>query len=116
MELTVKQYGESATAVASLAGEVDLHSALALRGQLEALLFAQNSTIPKIILDLDGVGFLDSTGLGALVATRAAARDRNGALELVCTQQRILKLFTITGLDEVFRVHRSVDDALIITG
>ena len=58
------------------------------------------------------VGFLDSTGLGALVAARTTAAEKGAALPLVCTHQRILKLFTITGLDGVFRIHDSVDGAL----
>ena len=57
-------------------------------------------------------GFLDSTGLGALVAARTTASEHGASLPLVCTHQRILKLFTITGLDGVFRIHPTVDDAL----
>jgi anti-sigma B factor antagonist len=64
------------------------------------------------VVDLTDVGFLDSTGLGALVAARTTASEHGASLPLVCTHQRILKLFTITGLDGVFRIHSSVSEAL----
>jgi len=111
MELKVLQPagGAAAAHVATVSGEVDLHSAPDLRAQLGELL---TSTSPSLVLDLNEVGFLDSTGLGALVAARTSAGERGGQLALVCTQQRILKLFTITGLNSVFTIHPSVDDAL----
>jgi anti-sigma B factor antagonist len=111
MELKVHQPagGAAAANVATVSGEVDLHSAPGLRDQLGDLLAGAN---PSLILDLNEVGFLDSTGLGALVAARASATEHGGQLALVCTQPRILKLFTITGLNSVFKIHSSVDDAL----
>ena len=55
---------------------------------------------------------LDSTGLGALVEARSATTKAGGALPLVCNSERILKLFTITGLDGVFAIHPTVDEAV----
>jgi anti-sigma B factor antagonist len=101
--------GRAPVNVVALTGEVDLHSAPKLRDELDGLLTGE---APVLVLDLDEVGFLDSTGLGALVAARGAALDRGGAFELVCTRPRIAKLFTITGLDSVFRLHSSVDEAI----
>ena len=85
-----------------------MYSAPALRDRLTGLL----ETGPSVVVDLTDVSFLDSTGLGALVAARTAAAGQGGTLPLVCTQRRILKLFTITGLDGVFAIHDSVADAL----
>jgi anti-sigma B factor antagonist len=61
-----------------------------------------------VVVDLTDVEFIDSTGLGALVGARTAAADQGGTVALVCTQPRILKLFTITGLDSVFEIYSSV--------
>ena len=47
-----------------------------------------------------------------LVAGLNRAREVGGSLSLVCPQERVLKLFRITGLDEVFTVHSTVDEAL----
>ena len=69
----------------------------------------------QLVIDLGGVEFLDSTGLGVLVAGLNRAREVGGSLSLVCPQERVLKLFRITGLDEVFTVHSTVDEALAST-
>lgn len=109
MELTISEQIEAGRTVISVSGEVDLHSAPQLRDRLTAALDAHGAAV---VLDLSEVGFLDSTGLGVLVAARARANECGGAIPLVCTQDRILKLFTITGLDNVFDVHSTVKDAL----
>ena len=65
-----------------------------------------------IIVDLEGVDFLDSTGLGVLVGGLKRLRSHEGDLALVCTQSRILKVFEITGLTKVFSIYDSVDAAV----
>ena len=108
MELSVSHSGAGATPVVAVSGEVDVYAAPALRDGLTDLLQDGGS----VVVDLTEVGFLDSTGLGALVAARTTASGQGGTLPLVCTQQRILKLFTITGLDGVFTIHETVEAAL----
>jgi anti-sigma B factor antagonist len=66
----------------------------------------------QLVVNLDKVGFLDSTGLGVLVGGLKRVRARDGSLDLVCTQQRILKIFRITGLTEVFGIYQTVDQAI----
>ncbi|MGH8862708.1 MAG: STAS domain-containing protein [Jatrophihabitantaceae bacterium] len=108
MELSVTRPGAGDVPVVGVNGEVDVYAAPALRDGLTELL--QNGT--SVVVDLTRVGFLDSTGLGALVAARTTAAERGASLPLVCTHRRILKLFTITGLDDVFAIHDTVDDAI----
>lgn len=108
MELSVSRQGTDDVPVVAVSGEVDVYAAPALRDGLTELLQDGSS----VVVDLTEVGFLDSTGLGALVAARTAAAEKGALLPLVCTHQRILKLFTITGLDGVFRIYPSVDQAL----
>lgn len=112
MELSVTRQGPAEVPVVAVSGEVDVYAAPALKDGLSELLQDGSS----VVVDLTEVGFLDSTGLGALVAARTTASEHGAALPLVCTHQRILKLFTITGLDGVFRIHDSVDDALAGVG
>jgi len=64
---------------------------------------------------LDKVGFLDSTGLGVLVGGLRRVRTHDGSLDLVCTRERILKIFKITGLTKVFGIHETVDQAIAAT-
>ena len=61
---------------------------------------------------MERVDFLDSTGLGVLVGGLKRVRAHDGTLRLVCTQERILKIFRITGLTKVFPIHASVDEAV----
>ena len=63
----------------------------------------------QLIVNLDKVGFLDSTGLGVLVGGLKRVRPHDGSLDLVCTQERILKIFKITGLTKVFGIYQTVD-------
>jgi anti-sigma B factor antagonist len=92
-----------------VSGEVDVYSAPSLKESIMDLLDSGANTV---VVDLTGVAFLDSTGLGALVEARTATAGAGGALPLVCNQERIIKLFTITGLDEVFAIHSTVDEAV----
>ena len=108
VELSVTKQGTNDVPVVAVNGEVDVYAAPALRDGLTELLHNGSS----VVVDLSEVGFLDSTGLGALVAARTAAAERGAVLPLVCTHQRILKLFTITGLDGVFKIYDTVDAAL----
>jgi anti-sigma B factor antagonist len=71
---------------------------------------AEGST--RIVVDLDGVDFLDSTGLGVLVGALKRVRSNDGELSLVCTQPRIRKVFEVTGLTKVFALYDSVDEAV----
>lgn len=113
MELSVSRRSVGGVPVVSVSGEVDVYSAPALKENLAEL---QSSGANSIVVDLSDVAFLDSTGLGALVEARAATTEAGGALPLVCNHERILKLFTITGLDGVFSIHATVDDAVASLG
>ena len=65
-----------------------------------------------IIVDMQNVEFLDSTGLGVLVGGLKKVRAHEGSLDLVCNQDRLLKIFRITGLAKVFVIHESAEAAL----
>jgi anti-sigma B factor antagonist len=98
--------------VVEVAGEIDVYTAPRLREQLVELV---NGGSYHLVIDLEGVEFLDSTGLGVLVGGLKRVRAHDGSLRLVCTQERILKIFRITGLTKVFSIHDSVDAAVAAT-
>ncbi len=91
--------------VLEVGGEVDVYSAPSLRERLAALL---SPASPSLVVDLSRIAFIDSTGLGVLVAAQNKAAELGGAVSLVCPQERVLKLFRITGLDAVFAIHPTV--------
>lgn len=109
MELSLDSKIVSGRTVLAVTGEVDVYSAPTLRDRLADLIVSGDHTV---IVDLSGVGFLDSTGLGTLVAALRQAGELGGALPLVCADDRILRLFAITGLDSVFTIHASLDEAV----
>ena len=93
----------------TVSGEVDVYTAPQLRSALEERIAAGQTAL---IVDLEDVGFLDSTGLGVLVGRLKAVKKVDGWLRVVCTNERILRLFGITGLDQVLPIHDTVDAAL----
>jgi anti-sigma B factor antagonist len=104
--LKVEERGD--VAVLAVSGEVDVATVPRLREQLHGLVA---SGTPRIVVDLDAVDFLDSTGLGVLVGALKRVRSNGGELALVCTSPRIRKVFEVTGLTKVFALFDTVDEA-----
>ena len=109
MELGLDVTERNGKAILAVNGEVDVYTAPRLRERLVDLVSQGKH---QVIVDLEGVDFLDSTGLGVLVGGLKRLRSHDGDLSLVCTQHRILKVFEITGLTKVFAIHDSVDAAV----
>lgn len=110
MKLSVSMTERDDVVIVTVAGEVDVYTAPQLRSALEERLAAGQN---KIVVDLQGVAFIDSTGLGVLVGQLKALRKVDGSLRIVCSDERILRLLAITGLDQILPLHDSVDDALV---
>ena len=100
---------EAGYTVLAISGEFDLYGAPGLRSRIGDLF---DSGHRRLIVDLSGVEFIDSTGLSVLVASQNRVREIGGVLTLVCLQEWLLKLFRMTGLDQVFTFCPTVDRAL----
>jgi len=109
VDLTLATRDEGDRTVVEVGGEIDVYTAPKLREQLVDLV---NAGRYHIVVDMEGVEFLDSTGLGVLVGGLKRVRAHDGSLRLVCTQERILKIFRITGLTKVFPIHDTVAEAV----
>ena len=96
-------------AILAVRGEVDVYTAPRFRERLIELVSQGHH---RILVDLEGVDFLDSTGLGVLVGGLKRVKDKEGTMKLVANQDRILKIFDITGLSKVFPMYGSLDEAL----
>ena len=66
----------------------------------------------KVVVDLSAVGFMDSSGLGALIAGLKRARQDGGDLRLAGVTQQVSTVLALTNLDRVLRAHPSVQEAL----
>ncbi len=109
MDLTLATREEDGRAIVAVGGEIDVYTAPKLRDQITELVSGGSY---NIVIDLEAVEFLDSTGLGVLVGGLKKVRAHDGSLELVCSQERLLKIFRITGLAKVFVIHDSVDPSV----
>jgi anti-sigma B factor antagonist len=109
MELGLAVHDRDGWAVLTVSGEIDIATAPSLRERLHALLAEDKR---QIVIDLEDVGFLDSTALGVLVGVLKRARSEDGEVRIVCTQPRVRKVFEITRLDSAFDLFDSVDEAV----
>ena len=109
MDLDLNVRKEDDQSVLEVAGEIDVYTAPKLREQLIELV---SDGSYHIVVDLEKVDFLDSTGLGVLVGGLKRVRNHDGSLQLVCTQEKILKIFRITGLTKVFPIYPTLQEAL----
>ncbi len=109
MELTLDSRTDGPFQIIEVGGEIDVYTAPRLR---EAIVASIDAGHTRLVIDVEKVEFLDSTGLGVLVGALKKVRADGGTLDIVCTQERILKIFDITGLDKVFGLHKSVAHAI----
>ena len=109
MDLTLATSEVDGKTIVAVGGEIDVYTAPKLRDKITELVA---DGVYNIVIDMEAVEFLDSTGLGVLVGGLKKVRAHDGSLELVCTQDRLLKIFRITGLAKVFVIHDSSDGAL----
>jgi anti-sigma B factor antagonist len=97
-------------AVLIVGGELDYEVSPQLRARLVNAIKAGRR---RLVLDLSDVTFIDSTAIGVLAGTLHRLDNAGGgSLAIVCTHEKVLQIFEITGLDSVITVHRSRDEAV----
>ena len=101
------------THVIELGGEVDLYTAPEFKERMVQVIEAGKK---QVVVDLSKATFIDSTTLGVLVGGVKRLRPAGGSLVIVCSDQNICKIFEITGLDRVFPIHGSREEALQAIG
>ena len=109
MDLKLGHYSKDGIEVVDVEGEIDIYTAPRLR---ELLIDLAGKKSYQLVINLDKVGFLDSTGLGVLVGGLNRCGRTTARWTWFCTQERILKIFRITGLTKVLGIHQSVDQAI----
>ncbi len=94
--------------ILSVQGEVDLYTAPRLKERLTDLIGSGHT---RVAVELPGVEFMDSTGLGVLIGALKRCKEAGGTLALIGPREPVVKVLAITGLDKVFPIHGSVEDA-----
>jgi anti-sigma B factor antagonist len=101
VELKVTTWSQGDHTVLSVAGEIDLYTAPRLQSELTAALGLSPA---RLIVDMSGVDFCDSTGINILLAAHRSARERGGELQLAGPGTATRRVLQVTGLESVFTV------------
>ena len=102
---------DARTSVIAVEGELDLATASSLKGML---LSALHAGADRLIVDLSLATFMDSTALGVLVGV-SRRLDADARLAIVCARPNVLKIFELAGLDGMFAIFPTLDEALAHT-
>jgi anti-sigma B factor antagonist len=105
IDLLLDSRTEGSWAVLSVKGDVDIYTAPRLR---ERIIQLADDGMRHMVVDLQGVEFMDSTGLSVLVAGLKRLKENDGVLALVVTREPVLRILSITGLDRVFPIYDEV--------
>ncbi|HEV8565210.1 MAG TPA: STAS domain-containing protein [Actinomycetota bacterium] len=109
IDLAIETLTEEQRTILRVTGELDLFTAPRLR---EAVVEATEAGVTNVIVNLDGVSFIDSSGLGVLVACLKRLRERDGSFAVVAGETSSLhKLLALTGLDGFLPTFTSLEAA-----
>lgn len=108
MDLLLSVRSGRGCTVLEVHGELDMATSPQLRDGLQQLVDAGDR---QVVVDLAGVGFMDSSALGALVLIFKAMREVGGRLSLAAVQPTVRSVLTVTSVDQVIHVYDSVPAA-----
>lgn len=109
MDVVINKNTSGDAYIIEVDGELDMYTAPRLK---DALTEGIAEGHKQLVVDLTRVGFLDSTTLGILVGGLRQLRSEAGELHLVVDHPHLAKMFRITGFDGVFRIHRTLEEAV----
>ncbi len=108
LKVTPRRVDDNTQAL-DLEGEVDVYTAPLLR---QEIMDQVDSGVKTLLVDLNKVEYLDSTGLGILIGGVKRLKEQGGSLRLIGPSARITRIFEITGLNKIFDVYATEADAL----
>jgi anti-anti-sigma factor len=108
LEIQTRRVDNGVTVVAPT-GRLDVAGAPTLK---DAITEALKNGEPRVVLDLEGVSFVDSTGLGSVIAALKQIRSSQGDLRLAAPNQQVRVVLELTTLDRVFPYYSTVEEAL----
>ena len=88
-----------------LYGEIDHHSAVALREELDRLLWHERPR--RLVLDLSRIEFMDSAGLGLLMGRYRLVKELGGVMALTAPNARVLKILRLAGMERFFEIEQA---------
>jgi len=109
LDLEITPETKNGYLILHLEGELDTYNCGQLRS---ALVEHVEQGHNRIIVDMSAVEYIDSTGLGSLVGGLKRVSEHGGLMRIVCDNPQIVKVFEITGLDKVFAIFKTQEEAL----
>lgn len=97
--------------ILNLCGELDSYHSPSLREKIAELI---DSGHALFIIDLSQLNYIDSSGLGTMVAGLKQSREKGGVIRIICPNEEIYKVFSITGLIRAFDIYHSEEAATVI--
>ena len=91
-----------------LEGEIDHHSAVNVRSDIDGLIF--NLRPKKVVLDLSEISFMDSSGLGLIMGRYALIKDLGGTLSLRAPTVAVMKILSLAGMERMIKIERSIKE------
>ncbi|MCF3944654.1 STAS domain-containing protein [Oceanobacillus alkalisoli] len=103
LEITLTEEGNQS--IIALAGEIDAYTVTNLKETFDSVTKKEGQ---EVIVDLEHVTYMDSTGLGVFIGALKSTKESDSELKLVNIQDRVYRLFQITGLDEIMDVKAAI--------
>lgn len=100
---------DSKTQAVEVQGEIDVYTSPRVKETIHELIDAGHF---NLVVNLDGVRYIDSTGLGVLIGALKKVNEKNGKIVLIITDPQINKIFNITGLVKIFPIFKDQAEAL----
>ncbi|AZR72293.1 anti-sigma F factor antagonist [Anoxybacter fermentans] len=108
MELHIKKKKD--TLIVQIKGELDLHTADDLRQGIDQYL-QKYPSLKNLILDLKGIEFIDSSGLGVILGRYKTIKQRGGNLAAVAVSPRVRRIFELSGMLKIIRIYENKAEA-----
>ena len=91
-----------------LIGEIDHHSAVGVRSDIDGLIFELRPQ--KVVLNLSEISFMDSSGLGLIMGRYSLIKDLGGTLSLRAPTVAVMKILTLAGMERMIKIEKSIKE------
>ena len=109
MSLKITSTIKDKTALLAIAGEVDMFSSPEARKEIGILV---KKEIERIVVDLAGVSYMDSSGVATLIEGLQMCHKYNGTLVVAGLRRNVREVFELTKLDKIFKIYKDSETAL----
>ncbi|MBQ9978833.1 MAG: anti-sigma factor antagonist [Clostridia bacterium] len=91
-----------------MVGEIDHHSAVSVRADIDAMIFEQRPK--RLILDLSEISFMDSSGLGLIMGRYSLVRELGGTLLLRSPTAAVTKILSLAGMERIIKIEKAFEE------